>query len=48
VSAAVTLLAFSLCCIPWVAMCEWSEGLFTKYYWVITSTKNALSAIQCV
>jgi len=32
VSAAVTLLAFSLCYIPWVAICEWSEGLFTKYH----------------
>jgi hypothetical protein len=33
VSAAVTVLAFSLFYIPWVAICEWSEGLFTKYHW---------------
>ena len=32
-SAAVTFLAFSLCYTPWVAICEWSEGLFTKHHY---------------
>jgi hypothetical protein len=29
-SAGVTLLAFSLCCSPWLVICECTQGFFTR------------------